>query len=522
MTTGARALAVLRQLAETPFADRLELAAFAGLPDRTVYRAAARLLRDGLAAWVPHASPLLPLTRRYYPTPDGLRRLAFERGLALRDVLRDNPVTDGWQRALLERLDGAAAIYRVAAWIGAEEGAMAFQWHRALRLDASIALPGERTLGILRIGHTADRTGTAKRFGALFRGPLPGALLVLMPDIVRLRHAQRIMARAPVQVFLAVEADILRGGTVAEVWRPPVIAADLSLRYVLTHVRPGGILPAEPRHRRETMSGTVELPRAGPATPSHLLGILLSPQEKRALHLVFDWPWATTAQLAGMQGGGVRRERKLLRRLTGCGLVDRALVEETSRWVVTDRGLRWLAKRDRVMASLLHGRWSAAIQESRGPYTWRNVVGRRTRQLLRNLEHTDAVNGFMAKVAADARSLGWGELQLDPAFRASRYFQYEGRHHAIHPDAFGILAVGDELRPFFLEWERRAVRPLTMEERLAPYLRYYSTHRPMDDHGALPTLIVVLQEEVHVTHFQRLASKHQLRLPLLVLHETKG
>ena len=51
----------------------------------------------------------------------------------------------------------------LAAAIGAEKGAMLFQWHRALRLDASLGLPEGRSLGIIRIGHTTDRTGAAKR-----------------------------------------------------------------------------------------------------------------------------------------------------------------------------------------------------------------------------------------------------------------------------------------------------------------------------------------------------------------------
>ena len=50
---------------------------------------------------------------------------------------------------------------------------------------------------------------------------------------------------------------------------------------------------------------------------------------------------------------------------------------------------------------------------------------------------------------------------------------------------------GETTFPFFLGWERRAVRPATMARRLAPYLRYYSSKWPMDDHGAVPVVLVV-------------------------------
>ena len=81
---------------------------------------------------------------------------------------------------------------------------------------------------------------------------------------------------------------------------------------------------------------------------------------------------------------------------------------------------------------------------------------------------------------------------------------------------------GSAFWPFFLEWERRAVRPATMAERLAPYLRYYSTHRPTDDHGVQPIVLVVFHDELAATHFLRLAMDEMDRagveIPLLVSH----
>ena len=80
---------------------------------------------------------------------------------------------------------------------------------------------------------------------------------------------------------------------------------------------------------------------------------------------------------------------------------------------------------------------------------------------------------------------------------------------SVNPDAFGVLRRGDATWPFFLEWERRAVRPSTMSERLAPYLRYYSSHRPTDD-------------EIAQTHFLRVAREEMrtegVGVPLWVSH----
>ena len=102
------------------------------------------------------------------------------------------------------------------------------------------------------------------------------------------------------------------------------------------------------------------------------------------------------------------------------------------------------------------------------------------------MEHTEAVHWFISQVAVQARQQGFRVVQFDPPHRASRHFWHQSKLRSVHPDAFGILRKDRKTTPFFLEWERRAVRPGTMAARLAPYLRYYSSTTPMDDHGVQP------------------------------------
>ena len=202
-------------------------------------------------------------------------------------------------------------------------------------------------------------------------------------------------------------------------------------------------------------------------------------------------------------------------------MVGRVAIEGR-RLALTDRGLALLARRDRASVGAARKRWSVESVNPGLPLTWRNVSGRRTRQLLRNVEHTAAVHAFMSALAKQARSLGWELAQLAPPFRASRYFRHAGGLRSVNPDAFGLLRRNDTPWPFFLEWERRAVRPSTMSERLAPYLRYYSSHRPTDDHGAQPVVLVVFHDELTVTHFLRVTGegmdRARVEVPLLVSH----
>ena len=252
-----------------------------------------------------------------------------------------------------------------------------------------------------------------------------------------------------------------------------------------------------------------------------MLPLFVRPAEKRALDLISDWPWIALTELAGLMGVSPQRASQTVIPLEGFGLAAR-VPEAGLRLALTDRGLSLLARRDRTSVGVAKKRWSLAPEDTEAPFDWRNVTGRRTRQLLRNIEHTAAVHGFLAALAAQAPLMGWEIVQIDPPRRASRHFRHDGRMRAVNPDAFGVLKKGDTTWPFFLEWERRAVRPSTMSERLAPYLRYYSSHRPLDDHGARPAVLVVFDDDIAQTHFLRVAREEMradgVAVPLWVSH----
>ena len=94
---------------------------------------------------------------------------------------------------------------------------------------------------------------------------------------------------------------------------------------------------------------------------------------------------------------------------------------------------------------------------------------------------------------------------------------------SVNPDAFGVLRRDGNDWSFFLEWERRAVRPSTMSDRLAPYLRYYSSHRPLDDHGVRPAVLIVFDDELAQTNFLRVAREEMraegVTVPLWTSHK---
>ena len=518
MRPAASEAGLLRQLAETPLCDRLELVSLSGWSRGAVYPAVARLERAGLVQSLPHASPLIAPTRRYHLTAAGVRALARAEGAGVEELLRARPVSRRWRRILLERLDAVTAVYRLASAIVERAWPPRLRWYRAQPMDAAIALPDGRTLFAVRQGAATERTAFAKRLWRLREGPRPGAYLLLAPDMVRLRRSARLMARAPAPAFLALERDAVRAGTGARVWRTAAGSPWLSLAEVLSHVSPRGAWPAEAPLARVSLPPP--LPEDGGApVPPWLLPARLAPVEQRALDLLANWPWIAREPLAALLGVGRTRLAGVLARLGALGLLAG---DGGDRLVLSDRGLALLARRDRASAVDARMRWSAAPRDPEAPPSWRNVSGRRSRQLLRTIEHTAAVHGFVAQLAAQARARRWELLQLDPPHRSSRYFRRRGVLRSVHPDAFAMLRREGESRACFIEWERRAVRPSTMAARLAPYLRYYASRRPTDDHGLRPGVLVVFEDDIAADHFLRVARQEtasaRVDLPLLVSH----
>ena len=512
---------LLRALASMPFLDRLEMVAVSGWSRGAVYEAVEKLESGGLAASVLHATELLPPARRFHLTAAGLRRLADEEGKALDELVRSHPVSAQWRSSLMERLDALAAIYRLASILSNVAYPIRFRWYRAMPLDAAVTLPGGKTVGIVRQGLTADRSGFSKRLWRMRDGPMPGVVLMLMADDVRLRHARRLLSTTETPALLALERRAVQAGAGDPIWSPPRVGAAVGLRYAIDRTERGGELAVEAEPQRASVPGDLPVRGAASDMSDHMLPVFLKPAEKRALDLISDWPWIALKDLAGLLGVSPQRASRLTNPLEGFGLAARPR-DAGRRLALTDRGLALLARRDRTSVGVARRRWSVAPEDPETPLDWRNVTGRRSRQLLRNMEHTAAVHAFLAALTAQAPLLGWEVAQLDPPRRASRHFRHDGGMRAVNPDAFGVLRRGGTARPFFLEWERRAVRPSTMSQRLAPYLRYFSSHRPIDDHGARPSVLIVFDDEIAQTHFLRVARDEMdsagVNVPLWVSH----
>ena len=359
---------LLRLLAQMPFLDRLELAALAGRSRGGVYQAAGRLEEAGLAAAVPHGTPLLAPTRRYYLTQRGVKVLAVAEVRPVGWLLREYPLSLRWRRTLLERLDAAAVIYRLAAALADLNHPVDFRWRRALLQDATVTLSDGRVLAIVRQGPTAERAAFAKRLWRLAQGPRPGAVLVMVPDEVRLRQAVVLLREArtptaPVPSFFALERHVAAAGSGDPIWQS-LSGVTLSLAEAVGRANTGGMVAAEPPLVRVSIPKDIDLSTGSDEIPDHLLPVLLRPAEKRALDLLADWPWLTRKDLAGLLDASKPRASQLTAALERLGLAT-GFQLDARRLALTDRGLKLLARRDRVSTGEARQRWSVGADGDR-------------------------------------------------------------------------------------------------------------------------------------------------------------
>lgn len=523
MKTSHKDHQILQLIASMPFLDRLDISALSNISRGTAYHAAARLERDDLVESIPHATTLIPSTRRFAITHHGIHHLARINHSPTDDILQAYPVSERWRRTLLQRLDAAAIIYRIAATIVATARLpIHFQWFRAAPIDAAISFDDNRTIAVIRRGPTSDPTPFAKRIHRLADDPKPSALLITTPDQPRLQHTRRLIAKTPVPAFIALEEDAADSNSFDPIWHTPSTTSPLDLHSIMQSLKPADRPPQERPHRA-SMPNDLHARKPCRAPANHLLPSILKPAHKKTLDSLSNWPWITHPNLASILGVSSERVYQLSKQLHALDLVTTMRDGALRRLALTDRALALLARRDRTSIPNALKRWSARPTDPDAPLQWHNVSGSKTRQLLRNIHHTHAVHLFLATLAAQARHSKRKLTHLDPPHRAARHFHHHRTLHSIHPDAFGIMTTHRHTYHFFLEWERRATLPSTMTARLAPYIRYFSTPRTTEDHDAIPTLLVVFDDPLPAARFLSLARNHMrhanVHFPLLVSHE---
>ena len=506
-------------LCATPLATMDELSRFGRVPASTLRDRLNKLARMGMADSVSHSLNVLgPHPHlRYFATEKGIDAGAMAES-GTDTFLREYPVSKQWFRLLAERLDAVAMLYRVAALVADADSQgkpVRVDHYRQGPYDMLITLSGGRSLGLLRQGPTLTSANLRYRLRTLENlphGQRPMATLVLAHSDQANRRAVRTLGDPTHhrRTFVATEGELLAGDHRGVVWQqcgngteldlPVKVAPGVSLDAVIAWT--DRVAGRSSESSRQCNPGAEREPRPDPETlyPDHLraampepsellrssLAVRLTRAEKDALDLLAAWPLCTTDQLAGLMGGVTRRRvNQVLSSLSGHSLVR----PDGQRHVLTDEGLRYLARRDRAAVGPVVGRWSA--RKRRRNANAPVYAGTALRSIASQMEHHDAITGFAAALSAEtARSPDYQVLDLMPTSRSAVGYRWDWTNYVVHPDASFQLAYQERWRFYLLEFERRATTPRRVRTRLENYRRYFNSGWPNRDHGGLPPLVL--------------------------------
>ena len=497
----------LRALCATPLTTVSELASFTREPVSSLRDRLDRLRRRGLAERRPHRLAALGERpqQRWFPTEHGIT--AAEEASAGDGLLRTAPVSRQWFRLLAERLDAVAIIYAVATRIAGAEldsGPLRVDHYRSGPYDALVTLADGRTLGLLRQGPLLTPANLRYRLRSMKRmdyADRPHLSLVLAASDQDARRALRALGHPTEHetTFVATTGEVLARKADAKVWqqcgegvdRATMLAPNLELWAILAWLdddlarqrkRWGrSVLRAD---RAKLYTGRLRASRPRPAEQlDAALAVRLSRADKQVLDLVFDWPFCTAAQLAGLMGGvGRRRVNAALRRLRERRLVERD--DSGTGYVLSEEGLVVLARRDRAAVGPVLDRWTT--QRNGDVY-----IGTSLRALASQRVHQRGVIGFAARLTAEASRVDAYELlDLLPTQRSQISYDASGARQLLLPDASFQLGLDGYFEWCLFEYERRATTPKRLPARLRSYERYFRSSYAARDHGGIPPLVL--------------------------------
>ena len=528
----------LEALAQMPFVTAGELAAVAGLPDRTARDVLERLHHHRCIDGVSHVRSDATRVSRYCLAPTGIEELAAQQldGTRPVDIVRRQDLTSKEGRKyLVARLDVVESMYRVALDAAAlldDRYAMKFtwRWERLGPLYATMQLNDGRVVAMSRLGSTHDGDAIRNRFRVLRRMHHRGSLhttLLLVPGPVEMQRALNYMYDQDVQgVFVATESELLGSPLGSSIWYTPA-RERTSLASVLAQT-PVSVMPnlRRPEDDRTMPSATI----AEDIDEQDLVVCELTVPARRIVRSLFDFPFIrvdTLGLILDFSQGHLGRELAELRKLD---LVHRPRIGRTPehryrnapRLALSNAGRTYLREVDRSgvteMASWHVVPHAAGDAERHIPKLF--VTGGNARVLANQLVHTSGSYSCLALLAASCRtSRTWDLVQVLPAHRWERAVKYarHGRPSRLKPDATFILAHPDGYRSFVLEFERSATSAAYRKKKLLPYQRYYAAADTAHDFvDGRPTCLFVFEKAKFASDFVSYAGQTRPALPMLV------
>ena len=497
----ARHIAALAHLCVLPFIEIDELTLLAAASRSGLHRTLAELNTARLVRRVPHSFRSARRAYRWIPTELGVRTLTdldmvsehhlseaereTDTWIPVRRLTRPGAFRDcahataHWHRVLSHRLDILACVYQLLGAICRvkESRPAEFRLYRGMPYDAGVRMPTGECYGVI-VRRPAFGSAPFRRRYAAAREYALGltATFIVAPNEEDLRTVAR-EARPLEWTATAIAMPGQLDRSDERCWiapdRPDV---RLSLRKALNVWQGPGVLPNEPpakrrRHPDETL-----------AMPPHL-----SRSASSVLYAIADWPLAEPPTIEALTRTPGHWLKKLVSELRGYRLVRSVRAAGAYRLALADDGIRLTSSASRTNFRENRRRWSSA----RG--TDGSFGGGMVNQLVREIRHNDMAHRFVRSVYCNSENGAAEVLAALPPHRGMKFYSRSGKTFSIRPDATIRARVSSRDHILLMEFERRAVFPKAMRERMVPYLRYFETEEVLRDYEVEPKVMVVLE-----------------------------
>lgn len=181
------------------------------------------------------------------------------------------------------------------------------------------------------------------------------------------------------------------------------------------------------------------------------------------------------------------------------------------RYVLTDKGIEFLARRAGVTA--------AALQAS-GRVKPKKLWAGDGRSGVRHVEHAIGINRFLARLAADARAIGGRLVDARNDVESTHGFaDAHGRPSAIRPDASGVVAVAGGRFAILLEYDRGTLDGGDFRGKFEGYRRYYEDGVWRERFAEEPLLLFVCANDTAERRVIRAAIAVPRTMPLFTTTE---
>ena len=467
-------------------------------------------------------------------------------------MLRRYPVSLQWRRAVLRRLEALEVYYKLCCFAalarregaitfgeGEEEGGPGrfaigmlsegtlFWWRRTGWVDGTIVFgagKGARRVRVLRMGPTRVRKAIQCWLGSMVRSwEKRGVerIVIVVPGYTELRLVERwLRANARfIQAYCVVEHELREARTWSDVtFVRPARYGSVYFSFIETFSglrgrpsREGASLDEFEAHNRVVVPEGVIL-KNGRNDRDILVGASLSRRERICLQAVADWPLARRGHLLGLKGVS----DLLFASLFDVGLIYYVWDEGRARVLLSDAGMCYVADRDRSDFGVMRKRWGYVMVD-KSESDLKNLrtfgvtgkgldrrhriraEGGKLRVVSRQLAHLDGITEFFSVLGGGREGLD--VVEVLPTHRSERWAKIGRRMRAILPDGAFVAKTKDSVIPFAVEFERRAVTPKLMTERLRPYKRYYDAMYTFEDHGTTLVTLFVFETVVHASDF---------------------